>query len=172
VTRAKAEDRLAREAKAREELARARLARPEGWRTEVEPMWVRVLLCVFFGALLGVGVFAFWLVLSLAASAMQHAGASEKGTPARPHHYGVTQHELLMARNVAICEEGGWRNAHGPLYYGALGFTPENWQQFRYRTFPRRADLANKYQQTYALVHLINHYGISWPDQDGACHAY
>ncbi len=72
---------------------------------------------------------------------------------------------------VAICEEGGWRNAHGPVYFGALGWLQSTWDQFRAASFPVRADQATITEQIWAAQRFAGYYHLV-PDQSGCTGGY
>ena len=93
-------------------------------------------------------------------------------TPAGASKPLVSASIMAKATRVAICEEGGWNNAHGPLYYGSVGFLDATWQMFRYKTFPARMDHASPSEQAWALSHMLAHYGMAWPDQFGCSGSY
>lgn len=82
----------------------------------------------------------------------------------------VSGRVVAMAYRVAVCEEGGWNNAHGPNYYGALGWRPATWTRFRRADFPGRADMATILQQSWAMARFASVYG--WPDQLGCQGGY
>ena len=72
---------------------------------------------------------------------------------------------------VAICEEGGWRNAHGPTYFGSLGWLQSTWDAFRGPGFPARADEASITQQIWAAQRFAGYYHLV-PDQHGCTGGY
>lgn len=79
---------------------------------------------------------------------------------------------LLMqkASRVAVCEEGGWHNAHGPKYFGALGWLDATWLEFRTHSDPRFMDQATPLEQAGAMARFARVYG--WPDQQGCQGGY
>ena len=72
---------------------------------------------------------------------------------------------------VAICEEGGWHNAHGPTYFGALGWLQSTWDQFRAPSFPARMNEASITQQIWAAQRFAGYYHLV-PDQSGCTGSY
>ncbi len=76
---------------------------------------------------------------------------------------------LAKASRVAQCEEGGWHNANGPTYFGALGWLWATWQAYRAPSFPISMADATPAQQTWAMAHFVGAaMGGWWPDQ-GDC---
>lgn len=104
---------------------------------------------------------ALAIALALVIGSSSVAGAAVRVTPAA----------MRAWTKVAVCEEGGWHNAHGPTYYGALGWLDSTWQTFRRSDFPRRMDHATKAQQVWAAMRFARHYGFI-PDQHGCVGAY
>ena len=73
---------------------------------------------------------------------------------------------MAMTTRVAVCEEGGWgptHDAHGPIYFGNLGWMFATWTMFRRADFPARMDHATPRQQAWTMARFASKYG--WPDQ-------
>ena len=85
----------------------------------------------------------------------------------------VSPYILAKASNVATCEEGGWNNVDGPLYFGALGWLEATWAQFRAPSFPGSMYDATPAQQAWAMAHFVGaDMGGWWPDQTGCTGGY
>src|ERR1700691_645326 len=78
---------------------------------------------------------------------------------------GADQHRLVpprifvMATNVATCEEGGWApvdDAHGPKYFGNVGFLDATYQANKLPGYPSRMDLATPQQQARVLLRFVH----------------
>lgn len=99
------------------------------------------------------------------------------GSPASAsvHSRLVTARAMQIATKVAVCEEGGWgavHNAHGPTYYGNIGWLDATWLMFRRHDFPRRMDYATPQEQAWALLRMLGYYRMSAPDQRGCTGGY
>jgi len=88
------------------------------------------------------------------------------------HNSSASSRPLLMqkATKVAVCEEGGWNDAHGPRYFGALGWLDSTWLEFRTSSDPRFMDHATPLEQAEAMARFARIYG--WPDQFGCQGSY
>lgn len=84
-------------------------------------------------------------------------------------HVHVTKAQFSQATRVAVCEEGGWHNAHGPEYFGALGWLNATWQEFKLPWMPHLMSDATPMDQAWALQQFAKKYGM--PDLHG-CHGY
>lgn len=84
----------------------------------------------------------------------------------------VSAQLLAKASRVAQCEESGWHNVDGPVYYGAIGFLWSTWQAFRAPSFPVNMYDATPAQQTWALAHFVGAVLHYWPDQAGCTGGY
>ena len=82
----------------------------------------------------------------------------------------VSRALMVQATHVAVCEEGGWHNAHGPTYFGALGWLDGTWQEFRLPWMSSRMDEAAPIVQAWALGRFATRYGM--PDLHGTCSGY
>jgi hypothetical protein len=91
-------------------------------------------------------------------------------TPAAASHRLVTPRAMHEWTRVAVCEEGGWRNAHGPTYYGALGWLDATWLTFKAPWMPRHMDEATPQEQVWAALQFTKRYHFV-PDQHG-CASY
>ena len=76
---------------------------------------------------------------------------------------------FAKATRVAICEEGGWVDVHGPTYYGALGWLQATWDQYRAPGFPARMDEATPQQQAWAMAHFVGSAMKGWWPDQGSC---
>ena len=83
----------------------------------------------------------------------------------------ITHVAFLQWSRVATCEEGGWHNAHGPTYWGALGWLQATWNMFRRHDFPARMDTATIAEQVWAAERFANYYHFI-PDQYGCTGGY
>ena len=83
----------------------------------------------------------------------------------------ITHAALIRWTRVAICEEGGWHNAHGPTYFGSLGWLQATWNMFRRHDFPARMDLATVVEQVWAAERFAGYYHLM-PDQHGCTGGY
>jgi hypothetical protein len=105
----------------------------------------------------------------------------QKG-PSHAHHrrhstsraklFGITPKMMAAAAHVSRCEEGGNWHFVGTSFDGGVGWTPENWVQFRRPTWPRFMHDAPPHMQANALFRFVWHYGIAMPDQNGWCSSY
>jgi len=90
----------------------------------------------------------------------------------RPDRYGVSPAMMQAAQRVSNCEEGGNWHFVGAVFDGGIGWTLQNWAQFRKPSWPRLMHDASPYMQANALFRFVRHYGISLPDQAGSCYGY
>jgi len=104
--------------------------------------------------------------MSVFLTAVPEVGAST-------HHSLVSRAIMAKTTKVAVCEEGGWHDAHGPEYFGSLGWLAATWDEFRAPSFPLRADLATPEQQAFAVAHFVGAllHGV-WPDARGCTGGY
>jgi hypothetical protein len=110
-------------------------------------------------------------VLSFIVLSVSAAGASPRSSLAqRVASLHVSSALMAQATHVAVCEEGGWHNAHGPTYFGSLGWLDATWQTFRLTWMPARMDDAPPVEQAWALGRFATRYGM--PDLNGSCQGY
>jgi hypothetical protein len=85
----------------------------------------------------------------------------------------VSPRVMQETTRVAICEEGGWgpaHDAHGPKYFGHLGWLDSTWLEFRVPGSPRYMSQATREQEAAAMQRFSQRYG--WPDQHGCSGSY
>jgi hypothetical protein len=100
-----------------------------------------------------------------------HAHHRRHGS-ARPRLFGVTPKMMAAAARVSRCEEGGNWHFVGTTFDGGIGWTLDNWAQFRKPSWPRFMHDASPHMQANALFRFVRHYGIAMPDQAGWCSGY
>ena len=133
-----------------------------------------VTLSAVAASTLSTGVPANALPLHARTKATVHHRRSHTHKRRRPHErlFGVTPRMMAAAARVSRCEEGGNWHFAGSTFDGGIGWTPENWAQFRKPTWPRHMHSAPPHMQANALFRFVWHYGIALPDQNGSCAGY
>ena len=112
-----------------------------------------------------------FVTMSFALSAP--ASAASPLSKLAPHGHATFASTLSRATRVAICEEGGWgpsHDAHGPAYFGNLGWLDSTWISFKYSGDPRHMSSATTQEQARAMGRFAAKYG--WPDQTGCTGGY
>lgn len=116
------------------------------------------------------------LVSTISQFIRQHFGRINTtlgATPAAAHRL-VTPKAMAEWTKVAVCEEGGWGSrydAHGPTYYGNLGWLDATWRTFRASWMPRYMSEATPQEQVWAALQFTKRYQFV-PDQNGCGGGY